>query len=103
MTLATNTSKLVKFPLTGAKDFNSNGIGTYRNLRSEFVSVLVTQMIMLDVMYNYIKEGDEGLALKDGFGPVKISDLGTVSKTKLSHLILMLVLLIAARMRLTPF
>ena len=82
MTLATNTSKLVKFPLTGAKDFNSNGIGTYRNLRSEFVSVLVTQMIMLDVMYNYIKEGDEGLALKDGFGPVKISDLGTVSKTK---------------------
>ena len=82
MTLATNTSKLVKFPLTGAKDFNSNGIGTYRNLRSEFVSVLVTQMIMLDVMYNYINEGDEGLALKDGFGPVKISDLGLVSKSK---------------------
>ena len=40
MTVATNTSKLVKFPLTGAKDFNSNGIATYRNLRSEFVSVL---------------------------------------------------------------
>jgi hypothetical protein len=50
MTLATNTTKLVKFPLTGAKDFNSTGIRTYRNLRSEFVSVLVTQMIMLDVV-----------------------------------------------------
>ena len=31
MTLATNTSKLVKFPLTGAKDFNSNGIAAYRS------------------------------------------------------------------------
>ena len=81
MTVATNTSKLVEFPLTGAKDFNSNGIATYRNLRSEFVSVLVSQMIMLDVMYNYIKESDEGLALKDGFGPVKMSDLGSVNKS----------------------
>ena len=81
MTVATNTSKLVKFPLTGAKDFNSNGIATYRNLRSEFVSVLVSQMIMLDVMYSYIKEGDEGLALKDGFGPVTMSDLGSVNKS----------------------
>ena len=81
MTLATNTSKLIKFPLTGAREFNSKGIDTYRNLRAEFFSVLVTQQILLDVMYNYLEKGTEGLTLKDGYGPVKLSSLGTITKT----------------------
>ena len=36
MTLATNTSKLMQFPLTGTRDFESKGAGTYRSLRTEF-------------------------------------------------------------------
>ena len=79
MTLATNTSKLMHFPLTGTRDFESKGAGTYRSLRSEFFSVMISQMILLDLMYNYVDQGDSGLTLKDGYGPMSVKDLGTVT------------------------
>ena len=81
MTLATNTSKLMHFPLTGTRDFESKGAGTYRSLRSEFFSVMISQMILLDLMYNYVDQGDSGLTLKDGYGPMSVEDLGSVTKT----------------------
>jgi len=80
MTSAANSSKLTRYPLTGTANFNSQGVATYRSLRSEFFAVLVSQMIMLDVMYNYVTTGDEGLAFKDGFGPVPLKDMGNVDK-----------------------
>ena len=50
MTLATNTSKLMQFPSMGTRDFESKGAGTYRSLRTEFFSVMISQMIFRTVI-----------------------------------------------------
>ena len=43
---------------------------------------MISQMIFLDLMYNYIDQGDSGLSLKDGYGPMSMKDLGSVTDRK---------------------